>query len=113
MSQTKELFMMEMMSEKPQLPISTNKCKISSSQKPKKTIPPSWTKEDLKRQKREEGLFELGYEQGKFEGAKAERERILGIIDQMRNNDYYLQDDVKFGLDVLKNKLGLKAELEK
>jgi len=63
--------------------ISTNKCKISSSQGPKKTIPSSWTKEDLKRQKREEGLFELGYEQGKFEGAKAERERILKFMESI------------------------------
>ena len=82
MSQTKELFMMEMMSEKPQLPISTNKCKISS-QKPKKTIPPSWTKEDLKRQKREEGLFELGYEQGKQDGAKASLERVVKLMDSI------------------------------
>ena len=102
MSQTKELFMMEMMAEKSLL-ISTNKCKISS-QKPKKTIPPSWTKEDLRRQEREEGLFELGYEQGKFEGAKAERERIIHKMNKICAD---------CSEDELKQYWNLKAELEK
>ena len=106
MSQTKELFMMEMMPEKSLLPISTNKCKISS-QKPKKTIPPSWTKEDLRRQEREEGLFELGYEQGKRAGAKAERKRICVLWrDTVREANCAEDAFVLFN-----NRL--KAELEK
>jgi len=80
-------------------------------QKPKKTIPPSWTKEDLKRQEREKKLFKLGYEQGKQDaeenwckkvdksiynrghmegfqtgkraGAKSEKERILKFMESI------------------------------
>ena len=107
MSQTKELFMMEMMPEKPLL-ISTNKCKISSSQKPKKTIPSSWTKEDLRRQKREEGLFELGYEQGKFEGTKATLERVVKLMDSIAMGSP--EEDLK---QYWKLREKLKAELEK
>ena len=80
---------------------------VENSQKPKKTIPSSWTKEDLKRQKREEGLFKLGYEQGKREGAKAEREKIWVLWQDTTRETNCTED----ALVLFNNRL--KAELEK